>query len=71
MRATWQGRTVQSREFRSGQRRPATTLNVYSHFVDSGDPAAAEFPPLIDTCIHGRDGTRILSKTPLELIAVR
>jgi Xaa-Pro aminopeptidase len=25
---------------------------------------------LIDTCIYGRDGTKILSKTPLELIAV-
>ena len=25
---------------------------------------------LIDTCIYGRDATRILSKTPLELIAV-
>jgi Xaa-Pro aminopeptidase len=25
---------------------------------------------LIDTCIYGKDGTKILSKTPLELIAV-
>ena len=39
-----------------GHARPATTLNVYSHFVDSGDRAAADtIGQILDKTGHWMD----------------